>query len=310
MFDPDSHTISDHIRPIAATGPEFKKVSGASRLLAQSSIELSTNGREAIRQAAAILPSGMAVYVPRLPTQRLEEKLVQIRTLFEFGLRPVPHIAARKITSRQELQSFLEFAVNEANVRRVLVIGGDDTKASGPFPDSASLIASGILKSVGIEEIDVAGYPERHPRIPAEILAGDLERKVKMARQQNLEINVVTQFSFNPEHIIAYCNELAARVGGVPVYAGLAGPTSVTKLIRFARICGVGHSLKAANSLGINAVRLAGHSSPHKHFSILAAGLVKGTAGNLAGIHLFSFGGFVESADWLSKAARKYRPVR
>jgi methylenetetrahydrofolate reductase (NADPH) len=273
-------------------------------LLSSSSIELSTNGRQTIMNAAEILSADTPVYVPRLPKQTLEQKRVQIKTLREFGLEPVPHIAARQMQSERELHEFLDEVVSQAGVNRVLVIGGDNTTADGPFQDSAAVIKSGILKDAGIRRIDVAGYPEGHPRIPFDVLSRDLDAKIKLADEQSLGLSVVTQFSFTPPKIIKFCSEMMLRAPGVPVYAGLAGPTSTAKLLRFAQICGVSTSLRAMKSLGMNAVKLARHSNPDKQFAAMAQHKAAGEAGSLAGIHLFSFGGFVESAQWLSQVAQ------
>jgi methylenetetrahydrofolate reductase (NADPH) len=268
-------------------------------LLRNGSIELSTNGRDSIMSAAEILPPGMAIYVPKMPSQTLADKLTQIKQLHEFGLDPVPHIAARQMASEQELRSFLNEAVSEGHVHRVLIIGGNDAEVAGPFPDSAAVLASGILAETGLREVDVAGYPDGHPGIPTNILFADIEKKVRLTNDQDLKLNVVTQFSFAPHRVVEYCKELALRVPGVPVYAGLAGPTSPATLLRFARICGVSMSLRAVSSLGINAIKLATHSSPDKQFAVLARHSIDREKCNLAGIHLFSFGGFLQSADWI-----------
>jgi methylenetetrahydrofolate reductase (NADPH) len=270
-----------------------------SGLLRNGSIELSTNGRDSIRSASEILPRGMAIYVPKMPSQTLADKLIQIKQLREFGLDPVPHIAARQIASEQELRSFLNAAVSEGHVHRALVVGGNDAGVAGPFPDSAAVLASGILAEAGIREVDVAGYPDGHPGIPTNVLFADLETKIRLADDQNLKLNVVTQFSFAPHRVVEYCEELALRAPGVPVYVGLAGPTSPAILLRFARICGVSTSLRAVSSLGMNAIKLATHSSPDKQFAVLARHAIDREVCNLAGIHLFSFGGFLESAEWV-----------
>jgi hypothetical protein len=46
------------------------------------------------------------------------------------------------------------------------------------------------------------------------------------------------------------------------------------------------------------------HASPDKQFEVLASRKKAGETGNLAGIHLFSFGGFVDSSKWLDDKAR------
>jgi len=276
----------------------------ASSLLKNSSIELSTNGEDAIRGAAEILPTGMAVYVPKMPRATLSDKLVQLRLLRKYGFNPIPHVVARQLSSENELRAFLADATDSAGVHRVLVIGGDGKEAAGPFDDSAALIATGILREFGLSAVDVAGYPDGHPVISSATLADDLQRKVDIAGEQGLDLGIVTQFSFDPGSVVRFCREISEVAPGVPVYAGLAGPTSPGKLLRFAKLCGVSTSMRAANKLGINAVKLAMNSGPDKQFDVLAGGKARREAGNLAGIHLFSFGGFVDSAQWLDDKAR------
>ena len=290
----------------AITPLEYEQETAAAELLRNSSIELTTNGRDTIISAAEILPAGMSVYVPKLPRQSLEDKLVQIAILRECGLEPIPHVAARQLSSEHELRTFIESAVQQSNVRRVLVIGGDNPEPSGPFHDSASLIATGILAAAGITVVDVAGYPEKHPRIPAKTLETDLDLKMRLTAEQNLDMNIVTQFTFNPSKMVKYCDWLAQKAPGVRVFAGMAGPTSAAKLLNYARICGVSTSLRAMNSLGMNAVKLAMHANPDKQFSVMSEHKARRETGNLAGVHLFSFGGFVDSAKWVSQFASKY----
>lgn len=285
---------------------EFDNVQSqaVSCLLMNSSIELSTNGEAAIRGASEILPPGMPVYVPKMPRETLADKLVQIKLLRKYGLNPIPHIVARQLASERELCDFLEMASSQGGVHRVLVIGGDDPRAAGPYQDSASVLASGALQGNGIDMVDVAGYPDGHPQISSEILLADLKSKSALAESQGFGLTVVTQFSFQPSNIVAYCADLALTVPEVPVYAGLVGPTSPAKLLRFAKICGVGTSMRAANKLGVNALKLAMHASPDKQFEILARHKEMEETGNLKGIHLFSFGGFVDSSKWLDGKAR------
>ena len=304
MFDSFTQVRTDPVPGPCPTGLFDVLSHAVSGLLQNSSIELSTNGEEAIRGASEILPPGMSVYVPKMPRETLSDKLVQIRLLRKYGLNPIPHIVARQLSSEAELSNFLADAVRLGEVHRVLVIGGDDKVSRGPFRDSADVLASGIFTNFGIRAVDVAGYPDGHPEISSNILLADLESKVVIAKNQGFSLNVVTQFSFQPGNIVAYCADLALTVPEVPVYAGLVGPTSPAKLLRFAKICGVGTSIRAANKLGKNALKLATHASPDKQFEILAQHKDAYETGNLAGIHLFSFGGFVDSSKWLDDKAR------
>lgn len=289
----------------AASFSAAPEMDAACSLLKNSSIELSTNGEAAIKGAAAVLPGNMTVYVPKMPRASLGDKILQLKLLRKYGFNPVPHIVARQLSCESELQAFLSYAIVAAGVHRVLVIGGDDAEAAGPFADSAALIESGILSELGITAVDVAGYPDGHPKIRREVLSADLQRKIALADEHGLELGVVTQFSFDADSVVRFCSEMAETAPGVPVYAGLVGPTSPAKLLRFAKICGVSTSVRAANKLGMNAMRLATHSSPDKQFDTLAKGVATRAAGNLKGIHVFSFGGFVDSASWLDDKARR-----
>lgn len=292
--------------PVTTTNPVQVAMSD---LLADSSIELTTNGRETIEAAARHLPVGCRVYVPKMPRQTLDDKLVQISLLHELGLEPVPHIVARQLASREELRDFLARAAGEAGINRVLVIGGDQQQDAGPFPASAAVIASGLLQANGITHVDVAAYPDGHPDIPQETLLGDLDLKLRLADEQNLQLGIVTQFSFAPSGVADYCALIARHAPGVPIYAGIPGPTNPKQLLRYARICGVSTSLKAVNVLGLSAVKLALHCSPDRQVQTLAGCKSLGASGHLSGVHVFSFGGFVESAEWLAKSIARSAPA-
>ncbi len=286
--------LSDSLVPlIEARSPE--------QLLADSSVELTSNGRVTINEGAALLRPGTKVYVPKPPRENWQHKMLQVEFLKEAGVQPVPHIVARQLASENELTWFVTEAARDFGVTRVLVIGGDQEGPAGPFKDAAAVIESGILSDAGIKEIDVAGYPDGHPSIPTPVLIDDLYNKMRLAAEQAMKLNIVTQFSFSAGSIADYCADLAAQGIGLPVFAGFAGPTNPAQLLRYAKICGVSTSIKAANKLGWNAVKLAANTTPDRHLDILSGHFVEGNAGNLAGIHIFSFGGFVKSAAWLAK---------
>jgi methylenetetrahydrofolate reductase (NADPH) len=78
-----------------------------------------------------------------------------------------------------------------------------------------------------MREIGLPGYPEGHPRIPTARLEASLDEKIASATAQGLRVNIVTQFSFSGERIIAWLKQL--RSSGIKnrVGIGLAGPTSV-----------------------------------------------------------------------------------
>ena len=94
-------------------------------LLSNASVELGPNRAQDATAIAAKLPQGTSVFVSHLPRHTLAQSLPAVQSLFEAGLHPVPHIAARRVASREELAAFLRTACRRAGVRRLLLIGGD-----------------------------------------------------------------------------------------------------------------------------------------------------------------------------------------
>ena len=270
-------------------------------LISGGSLEMGAHRPQDAREIAALLPSGTPVYVNHLPRHRLLDTLPTLIAVREAGLEPVPHIAARRIKDRAELQTYLARAAGDAGVRKALILGGDEPEVAGPYADGAALIREGLLASAGLREIGLPGYPEGHPRIPRAALERAFTEKLSLAAAQGLGTYVVTQFSFAPARIAEYCAGLARSAPSVPVYVGLAGPTNPITLLRFAQRCGVSASLRALRAQGLDAVRLVTHTDPADQLATIARYCAAHTDCNVVGIHLFTFGGVTASANWINR---------
>ena len=273
----------------------------AAELVSGGSLEMGAHRPQDARDIAALLPAGTPVYVNHLPRHKLLDTLPTLVAVRDAGLEPIPHIAARRIKSRAELQSFLTRAAGEAGVRKALILGGDEPEAIGPYTDGASLIREDLLASCGLREIGLPGYPEGHPRIASAVLEQAFAEKRKLAAAQGLGIYVVTQFSFSPARVIEYCAGMARSAPEVPIYVGLAGPTNPVALLRFAQRCGVSASLRALRTQGMDAVRLVTHTDPADQLAALAHYCAVHADCNVIGIHLFTFGGVTASAQWINR---------
>jgi len=278
-----------------------RAASVAAELVSGGSLEMGAHRPQDAREIAALLPAGTPVYVNHLPRHRLLDTLPTLVAVREAGLEPVPHIAARRIKDRAEIETFLERAVGDAGVRKALVLGGDETQAIGPYADGAALLGAGLLARAGLKEIGLPGYPEGHPRIPRPVLERAFAEKLSLAAEQGMGSYIVTQFSFAPARVIEYCSGLARSAPSVPVYVGLAGPTDPIALLRFAQRCGVSASLRALRAQGINAVRLVTHTDPADQLAALAHYCSVHADCNVVGVHLFTFGGVTSSAAWMNR---------
>ena len=273
----------------------------AAGLAARGSLEASSPRAEGAQAIGALLPPGTRVYVPHFPKQELAASLPALEALRAAGLQPVPHIAARRVSSRAEVESFLR----KAAVGRVLVIGGDEPTPLGPYRQAADLMREGGLVATGVREVGISGYPEGHPLIDRDELERAFDEKLSLASKQGLAVHVVTQFSFSGERIAEYCADLARRAPGIPVRVGLAGPTEPVALLRFARRCGVGASMRALRAQGLGAIKLMTHVNPDEELGAVARYCLGQRECNVAGVHLFSFGGAERSAAWLRETAAR-----
>jgi methylenetetrahydrofolate reductase (NADPH) len=248
-----------------------------------------------IAALAEILPANTPVYITAVPTMDGRELVTAAAALRKAGLDPVAHIAARRLTGAAQLSEVLAGLRAEADMRRLLVIGGD-VDAAGSFADALAVIQKGRLREAGIEEIGIGGYPDGHPRISPQRLEAALDQKIAAARAGGLRTFIVSQFSFSPERILAWLRQLRACGIAVPVKVGMAGPASLTSLLRYARRCGVSASLRGLMS-GVGG-GLIHHAGPDDIIEALAA------AGELgAAPHYFSFGGTLETARYACEAA-------
>src|SRR5436309_1304398 len=208
------------------------------------SIEATRPTTEEIAVLSAVTPKGTRVYVSAVPTRSVQEVLDSAIKLKAAGFNPVPHVAARQFTTAAALDSFLAQLTQEAGVERILIIAGDRDRPAGDYRSALEVIDGGLLQRRGINEIGIAGYPEGHPRIPQQDLDRALMDKIAAAEATGIKVYIVTQFCFDAAAILHWIRRL--RDFGVehPVRVGLAGPTSLPALLRFARRCGVRASIE------------------------------------------------------------------
>jgi methylenetetrahydrofolate reductase (NADH) len=291
--------------PVPAAGapilPRPEISSGIADLIASATLEMTADRADDARVIAAMLPAGTRIYINHLPRQTFGDSLSALVAVREAGLEPVPHVAARRISSRAAVRMFLEEAVRKAGISKVLLLGGDDPQPRGPYPDGAALLRDGVLAGSGVREVALPGYPEGHPVISRDVLERALMEKLELASTQGLGAYLVTQFSFAPARVIEYCVWLARRIPNTPVCVGLAGPTDARALLRFAQRCGVSASLRALRAQGMGAVNLVMHTDPGEQLAAIARYCSAHAACNVVGVHLFTFGGAARTAAWMNE---------
>jgi methylenetetrahydrofolate reductase (NADPH) len=246
-------------------------------------------------------PAGTHVYLSCPPNQDPARLLDYAKAVRERGFEPVPHLTARAYTEAAHLEQIVSRLHGEAGVAHALVIAGDRDTVAGSFEGALSLIESGVLERNGIREIGISGYADGHPKIDDSLLKRVLMQKLEAAAKRDLAVHVATQFCFEPEPILNWLRWLRGQGVTAPVRIGVAGPTSMRALMRYALRCGVRASLKGM--LNPKVTQLLGEAAPDGIIRAISEAEDRDRLGPLA-IHLFSFGGLAATAEWASGASR------
>lgn len=276
----------------APSGP----VAQISAFMADFSIEVTRPSDADIAALAAHRP-GAKAYLSMVPRRPADETIAHAAKLRAAGLEPVPHLAVRNFPSVEAFDQVLTRLKREAAVDSVLIIAGDSNE-HGPFRRSLDVIDSGLLRRRGIRSIGIAGYPQGHPRIGQNELQRALSEKIAAAEATGINVEIVTQFCFDAPAILSFIAELRDFGFDHRVHVGLAGPTSLSSLMRYASRCGVRSSAHAlARRAGLMRQMFA-MATPDDLIRALAETAPVGVAP-----HFFSFGGIAATSRWARAVA-------
>jgi methylenetetrahydrofolate reductase (NADPH) len=271
----------------------------AAALVGDCSIELSPRDELAGDALRKLLVAGTTVFVNHPASVTHHDIVAACARMRRAGFVPVPHVAARRLASFTQANDFLQRAVGEAGVDRILLIGGDDSPV-GPFRAGLDLLATGVVERQGIDHVAFGGYPEGHPAIDYHTLDAALQAKVALARQGGLAVSLVTQFGFEAQPILRWIAAQRAHGIDCPVNVGIAGPANVATLAKFAIRCGIGASLRALARGHTAFARIMVETGPDALISELVADA--GEEAPIAGLHVFTFGGVRRTAEWIRTA--------
>jgi len=286
-------TVADRGDPIAAIADFVRGFS----------LEATRPSADDVADLADTAPKGTRVYVSAVSTHLARESIEAAIELCKAGFEPVPHLAVRNFATADELDDFLARMSGEAGVQRALVIAGDRDEPAGDFRSSVEVIDSGALQRHGIVEIGIAGYPDGHPRIPQLDLDRALAEKLRAAETTGVAVHIVTQFCFDGAAIVKWLLRLRGFGIEHPVRVGLAGPTNLSTLLRYARRCGVRASAQGlARQAGL-VRQLFAMSAPDALVRALAQARADRHVGEIAP-HFFSFGGLARTARWAEAVAQ------
>lgn len=257
-----------------------------------------------VMEQALSLPPGSTVTVTCSPKHGIDASLDLAEQLTAAGYRAVPHVAARLITGRRDLQRILD-RLAASGLDEVFVVGGDAPTPAGPYAGGLELLEEVATLSPRPPCIGVPSYPEPHANIPPERMQTALDAKNALADY------TVTQICFDAETILAWLTAQHERGLRLPVYAGLPGVIDRMKLMGLAMRIGLGASTRVLRRQSGLASRLLGGSTyqPDALTEALLAAFGTRRAPGLAGFHINTFNQVPDTLAWVESKAAALRPA-
>jgi methylenetetrahydrofolate reductase (NADPH) len=263
-----------------------------------ASTEISTHDEELLPALLNKLPAETTVYVAHTPKATLDDVVRVAAKAQSLGFRASPHIVARRLESERALRAALA-ELTEAGVEQVLLVAGDREQPL-KYASTMEVIETGAIEAAGIRYAGVAGHPEGHRHVGPTVLLAALKHKQAWAERSGVKVHITTQFGFNPEGVAQWAGHLNEQGITLPIHVGIAGPTPLQKLIKFAMACGVGASL---GSLMKNMSAMANLARMKTGPDEMLVGLLRGCAAHpqarIVRPHFYAFGGVMATAGWM-----------
>ena len=227
------------------------------------------------------------VYITMIPGVDCRDTIEAANGIQAAGKQAIPHIAARSFSSPEVLKKCLS-VLQDAGIKRVLLIGGGVPEPAGEYASVMDLLKTGLFAEYGINSFDFAGHPEGNPDDPKSEY--HMLEKLQWTKEHEFSSRIGTQWSLDAKKTNNWISDLREKGVSNPIHIGVPGPSTVNTLIRFAKVCGVKASTQVLRKQGLNISKLMFVNKPDKIISKLSG---------YDQLHLYPFGGIAKSAAWL-----------
>ena len=261
------------------------------------SIEATPHDTKNLAEFSSTLKPGTTIYVAHPPGVAIDAVVEFAGQLKAQGFVPVPHIIARKLESREQLDRALA-TCQQLGVDEALAIAGDIAVPNNAFESSLEVLQTGLFGHYGFREVGIAGHPEGSKAIGEKRVAEALAGKVAFAKTAPFKVRFVTQFGFDPDAVTDWEEATRAAGNGLPIHVGMAGPASLKQLVKFAAMCGIGSSARMLATRTGAMANLLRTQAPDELITHLARHRAAHPDSRLRRAHFFCFGGVLKSARW------------
>ena len=266
------------------------------------SIEVMPRTAEKVEDFRNLLPVSTRVYIAHIEGTPIEDMVSTAKRLNTEGYAVMPHFPARIIKDAATLGDWIARYQGEADVRQALLLAGGVSTPHGDYSSSMQLLETGLFDKARFDRLHVAGHPEGNRDIDPDgstlNVDAALKWKQKFYERSDAKMALATQFAFEAGSIIDWANAVKAAGVDIPIHIGIAGPTKLQTLIKFAIACGVGASLKVLRKRASDVTKLLLPYEPAEIISQLAAHKDKNPDFNISNVHFFPLGGIKTNANW------------
>ncbi len=268
------------------------------------SIEVMPRTLAKIDNLETLFPPSTRVYLAHIEGVDFQDMLTAAVRLTKSGYQVMPHFPARLMKDVSTLEHWIQSYAGEAGISEALLLAGSPRAPQGALFNSMQLLETGLFDKYHFTRFHVAGHPEGNKDIDAgasgDPLGDALRWKQAFSGQTSAEMAIVTQFSFSATAVYEWAAALKLAGISLPIHIGIAGPTKLQTLIKFAISCGVGPSLKVLHKRAKDISKLLLPYEPVEIVSDLELMLKNDDKTNISKVHVFPLGGIQKSADWLS----------
>ena len=274
----------------------------AGEFLRGYSIEVTPRTALKVDDFRALLPTGTRVYVAHIEGTPIDDMVATARRLREEGFAVMPHLPARIIADAAMLEDWLRRYRDEAGVDEALLLAGGTAKPHGTLVSAIAMMETGLFDRLGFRRLHVAGHPEGNRDIDRDGTTAGVDSAVMwkqaFSERTDADMAIVTQFAFDARPVIDWADRLRSLGVRLPIHVGIAGPTKLQTLLKYAVACGVGPSLKVLQKRAMDITRLMLPYEPTEIVAALAAHKAEHPDSLIEKAHFFPLGGVAVSAEW------------
>ena len=250
------------------------------------------------------VPRSIKLTVTASPKKGIEDTLVLAGRLSGQGYDVAPHISARLVRDEAHLGDILG-RLHELGLKDAFVIAGDAPQPAGKFEGAADLLRTMAGIGHDLDEVGISGYPESHPLISDDTTIQAMYDKVPYATY------IVSQICFDAAVTAQWIRRVRDRGVELPIYIGIPGVVSATRLMRISGSIGLGTSARFLKKYGSRFSRLflPGRYDPDRLIGDLAPSVADPRC-NVHGFHIYTFNEVGVTEAWrLSKLDELVRGV-